>query len=256
MSRRLLAPVPVLFAVVGVLTLAAPMAHAYRPPTSLLLNRAMDRQIQRETKSLRIEAETQAYDISGMPQGAPLSEKWWVLPPSTMRRDVETATGTQTEIRLDDKLITRTNSGADKNSKAAIDPFFLAITTAPPLDDSRGAERLSKALKAYGGNPEMVSLARFDGRVAWLIGSKPWEADKPQLWLDKDALVVLRVVKFQKKADGRQQKIDERYLGWGSPIGGMWFPSSIEVWIDDRLVQRTLVRNVERNTSFDAGLFK
>jgi outer membrane lipoprotein-sorting protein len=39
-------------------------------------------------------------------------------------------------------------------------------------------------------------------------------------------------------------------------VGGNWFPASVEVWVDDKLVQRTLVRNVERNVSFDATLFK
>ena len=173
-----------------------------------------------------------------------------------MRRDVETAGGTRTEIRIDDKLILRTAGAADKNTKAVADPFFDAVSATLPWDDTRAAERLLKDIKAYGVNPEVVSLARFDGRVAWLIGSKPWETDKPQLWLDKDSLLVVRVVKFQKKADGALQKLDERYLGWGSPVGGNWFPATVEVWVDDKLVQRTLVRNVERNVSFDATLFK
>lgn len=238
-----------------VLTCAAG-AHAYRPPMRALVGRAMEKQLGRETKTLRIDADTQAFDVSGMPRGAPMSEKWLVMGPSTMRRDVETADGVRTEIRVDEKLAVRAPGAADKSTKAVADPFFDAVAASPPFDDARAAERLMKDAKAYGVNTEVVSLARFDGRVAWLIGSKPWETDKPQLWLDKDLLVVARVVKFQKKADGAQQKIDERYLGWGSPVGGNWFPASIEVWVDDRLVQRTLVRNVERNVSFDAGLFK
>ena len=45
-------------------------------------------------------------------------------------------------------------------------------------------------------------------------------------------------------------------MGWGSPIGGVWFPSSIEVWVDDKLVRRTSVSQVDRNMAFDATLFK
>ena len=234
----------------------AARADAYRPPARALVGRAMEKQIARDTKSMRVEAESQAFDISGMPRGAPQSEKWLLLGPSTMRREVETPEGVRVEIRTDEKLLVRAPGAADKNTKAVPDPFFDQIATTPPFDDTRGAERLMKDAKAYGVNTEVVSLARFDGRVAWLIGSKPWETDKPQLWLDKDLLTVVRVVKLQKKSDGATQKIDERYLGWGSPVGGNWFPASIEVWVDDKLVQRTLVRNVERNVSFDATLFK
>jgi hypothetical protein len=241
---------------VGALSLAAASADAYRPPARALVQRAMEKQLARDTKTLRVEAETQAFDISGMPRGAPMTEKWLVMGPSTMRRDVETAGGARAEIRVDERLTVRAPGAADKTTKAVADPFFDALAAAPPFDDTRAAERLLKDAKAYGVNTEVVSLARWDGRVAWLIGSKPWETDKPQLWLDKDLLTVARVVKVQKKADGSTQKIDERYLGWGSPVGGNWFPASVEVWVDDKLVQRTLVRNVERNVSFDATLFK
>lgn len=243
-------------ALVVMLALVGGDALAYRPPTRFLLGRAMEKQIARETKTLRVEAESQSFDISGMPRGAPESEKWMVAGPSTMRRDIETATGMRSEIRVDDKLIVRAPGVADKSSRALPDPFFDAVATTLPWDDNRAADRLMRDIKAYGVNPEVVSMARFDGRVAWLVGSKPWETDKPQLWLDKDLLTVVRVVKFNKKPDGSTQKIDERYLGWGSPVGGNWFPASIEVWVDDKLVQRTLVRNVERNVSFDATLFK
>jgi hypothetical protein len=235
---------------------ASSAASAYRPPTRALVGRAMEKQLARDTKTLRVEAETQAFDISGMPRGAPMTERWLVMGPSTLRRELETPEGLRVEIRVDDKLVVRAPGAADKNTKAVADPFFSAVAAAPPFDEPRAAERLMRDAKAYGVNTEVVSLARFDGRVAWLIGSKPWETDKPQLWLDKDLLTVVRVVKQQKKADGALQKIDERYLGWGSPVGGNWFPASIEVWVDDKLVQRTLVRNVERNMSFDATLFK
>jgi hypothetical protein len=244
------------FACVACALFAASTADAYRPPTKFLLVKAMEKQFARDTKTMKVEAETQSFDISGVPRGAPVPEKWLVQAPATMRREVEDPAGTRVEIRVDDKLTIRGPSGADKSSKAVPDPFFDAVAAGAPLDDDRAADRLMKDAKAYGVNTEVVSLARFDGRVAWLIGSKPWERDKPQLWLDKDTYLVVRVVKFNKREGGATQKIDERYLGWGSPIGGNWFPASIEVWVDDKLMQRTLVRNVERNQAFDATLFK
>ncbi len=231
-------------------------ASAYRPPAKYLLNKAMEKQLARETKSLRVQAETQVFDISGVARGTPAAETWMVLGPKTLRKDVETADGTRTEIRVDDKLLVRTAGAPDKNSRAQPDAFLTAIAATAPLDDDAAADRVLKDAKAYGVNTEVVSLARFDGRVAWLVGSKPWDKDKPQLWIDKESLLVLRTVRFDKKADGTVQKIDQRYLGWGAAVGGSWFPSTLETWVDDRLSQRTLVRNVERNMSFDASQFK
>ena len=56
-------------------------------------------------------------------------------------------------------------------------------------------------------------------------------------------------------ADAKPRKTDVRYLGWGSAVGGNWFPQTIEVWDGDRLVRRSITKNVERNISFDATLF-
>ena len=52
------------------------------------------------------------------------------------------------------------------------------------------------------------------------------------------------------------KRTDVRYLGWGSPIGGVWFPASIEVWVEDKRVRRTSVSQVDRNVAFDATLFQ
>ena len=81
-------------------------------------------------------------------------------------------------------------------------------------------------------------------------------------------LVVERVVFFARaekatdkdaKAAGDVKpgaKVDARYLGWGSSVGGLWYPASEEVYVDDRLARRTLVKTVEKGVPVDAGLFR
>ncbi|MCC7071577.1 MAG: hypothetical protein IT383_09650 [Deltaproteobacteria bacterium] len=241
----------------GLLTaLVAEPAAAYRPPARLLLQKSMERQGERGTKTLQVEAETQLFDAAGAARGPAFAERLLFQAPGSMRRESELPEGTRVELRVDDKTSLRQAGQADKSGKAAVDLLFDLVTAAPPLDPDRAVERMLRDLKLIGVNPEVVSFARFDGRIAYLIGSKPWEADKPQLWLDKDTLLVTRVVMVQKGEGAVVKRTDVRYLGWGSPIGGVWFPSSIEVWVEDKLVRRTSVSQVDRNVAFDATLFQ
>lgn len=251
MSMRALAACSLL--VVGA---AAPPASAYRPPARLLLQKSMERQAERGTKTLQVEAETQLFDAAGAARGPAFAERLLYQTPASMRRESELPDGARVELRLDDRTTLKQPGQPDKTSKAPVDLLFDLVNAAPPLDPDRAVERMLRDLKTLGVNPEVVSFARFDGRIAYLIGSKPWEKDKPQLWLDKDTLLVARVVMVQKGEAGALQRTDVRYLGWGSPIGGVWFPASIEVWVDDKLVRRTSVSQVDRNIAFDATLFQ
>ena len=242
-------------ALVGLCLMAAPDAHAYRPPARVLLTKAMERQIERATKSMRVELETQSYQPTGSLQGMPVVEKLMFQAPASARRDTELPQGARVELRDGDKSLTKIAGQPDKSSRAPIDLLFDAVTTAAPLDEQKAVERLLKDMRSLSINTEVVSFARFDGRVAYLIGSKPWEQGKAQLWLDKDTLLIVRVVMVAAPAvaaDARPKKTDVRYLGWGSAVGGNWFPQSIEVWNDDQLVRRSITKNVQRNVSFDA----
>lgn len=246
-------------AVIGVVALglfASAPALAYRPPARVLLQKAMERQIARATRSTRVEADVQLFDSTGAPYGLPVVERTLFQAPGGLRRETDVPEGTRVEIRADDKMLVKTPGQPDKSQRAPVDLLFDQVTTAPPLDESQGVERLLRDLRTLGVNPEVVSFARFDGRVSYLIGSKPWELDKPQVWLDKDLLLLTRVVMVQKAKDGKVTRTDIRYLGWGSAVGGNWYPASIEVYQDDKLVKRSLTRNVEKNVPVDATAMK
>lgn len=251
--------------VVACVALGAGSADAYRPPARVLLEKAMGLQLKRDVKTLRVELETQAYEASGAPAGAPVVERVMYQSPQGMRRELELADGNRVDVRSGDKYLAKVPGQPDKASRAPVDLLHDFVTVSPPLDDTQAMERLLRDMKALRINPEVVSFARFDGRIAYLIGSKPWEQDKAQLWLDKETLLPLRVVMVAPgasgatSADGKAppaRRTDVRYLGWGSPVGGNWFPQMIEVWDGDRLVRRSITKDVERNIAFDATLFQ
>ncbi len=250
-------------AVLAVTSLMAVPALAFRPSTKWVMDKVFDKAIGREVKSVKVDATVTVYGDDGRQKGDDLAEHVWLLSGSTpqggsfQRRETDGVDGAPfVEIRADNKAIVRAGAAPDKTAKAGVDVLADVMAAAPPVDAGFAADRLIGAFKGLGVNVEVVSYARFDGRVAYLIGSKPWETDKPQVWIEKDTYLPMRLVTFQKQPDGSTQKLDLRYLGWGSPVGGAWYPQTVEVWKADKLVRRSATQNVERNVAVDATLFK
>jgi hypothetical protein len=233
--------------------LGAAPAEAYRPSTRWLVGQSLERINERGTRSLQVEARVQVYGTGGAPRGEPLVERTWIASPGQLRRETEGDDGVVVEVRAGGRALVKAPGQPDRASKAGLD---LLVGILAPAPSSEGpADGLVEALKALGVNTEVTAYGRFDGRVAVVVGGKPFETDQPTVWLDKDTLLPVRVVTFQKGADGATQKVDVRYLGWGSAVGGNWYPASIEVWRADQLVRRAVTQSVVRNEPVDQGLF-
>lgn len=107
-------------------------------------------------------------------------------------------------------------------------------------------------VERLGINAEVVSLSRLDRRVVYVIGAKPWETNKPQLWIDKSLRVPVRLI----QVDGRGTVIDTRYLGFGSPVTSEWFPRVIERYENGTLVHRAVYDKVDLNLPLEPQLFE
>jgi hypothetical protein len=215
-----------------------------------VLDKAAAAVVERAARTLKVESTVQLYGPGGAPRGERLTERLWLTTAGSMRRETEDDDGVVVEIRTEGRSVLKVPGQPDKAGKAGVDVLLDTLGTAVADGD-----RLLTALKALGINTEVTSFARFDGRVALLIGSKPWETDRPQAWFDKENLLPMRVVTLAKEADGTPTRVDVRYLGWGSPVGGNWYPASVEVWRGDKLVRRSVTQSVERNGAVDPGLF-
>jgi hypothetical protein len=244
MSKR------VLLACLVASALAAGPAAAFRPSSRWLLEQAMNKQIERAVRTLKVEQESTSPDAT-----RPVVERILLSAPSNLRKESEVEGGLRVEIRADDKVTTKSPGQPDKTAKAPVDVLTDWLAAGQPLDKERAADRLVKDLKAMGVNTDVVSFARFDGKVAYLIGGKPWETDKPSVWVDKETLLLVRVVAIGKDKEGKPSTTDVRLLGWGSPEGGNWFPKTIETWVNGKLVKRSITRSVDKNVPMEAGLF-
>lgn len=109
----------------------------------------------------------------------------------------------------------------------------------------RGGQEGLAFLRAYDIDPSVVSLSRQDRRPVYVIGAKPWEPDRPQLWLDKDLLVPVRLV-----VKGSEGFDEVRLFGFDSETGP-FFPSRVEEWSNGRLTRVTRVERVVPNAPVD-----
>jgi hypothetical protein len=94
-----------------------------------------------------------------------------------------------------------------------------------------------------------ASLGRFDGRIAYVIGGRARDA-RPLLYVDKEGFQPLRILSGEGGA-----LLDVRLLGWGSPMGGDWFPRAVQVWSGDAALLRFATEKTRANPKLAELLF-
>lgn len=184
---------------------------------------------------------------------APNKEKVWLAIRPGLGYRLEAKSGEQTDVTLvlGKKIWTYMEggpAGAGERLRADLVRDFLGST-----DKDSGGKRGLAFLDAYGIDDEQVHLGRLEGRVAYVIGAKAGDMSKPQLWIDKDLRVPIRLIEVDKAS---KKITDTRLLGYGSAQTGEWYPRKIEVWRDGQLISRTTLDVAKVNTPVDDGLFK
>lgn len=237
------------------LGLVADEAAAFRPTTRWILDQAADRQLKRSVRTLDVTQETTLFGLETAPRGLTVQKRTYVLAPLSLRVELALPEGNEVRVRTSSKALVRRPGEKQVVRRAGPDVVADFLAGGAPLERRQLAEQMLKDLRLLKVDPDVVSYARFDGRVTYLIGSKPWEQDKPQVWIDKDTLQLVRVVRVEKRGDEVVRE-ETRLLGYGSPEGGSWFPKVIEEWRGDKLVRRSVTRSVRKNEALERSLFE
>lgn len=134
----------------------------------------------------------------------------------------------------------------------------LMLLLGCPLLAARGGDESARVLiewaKAAGVEFGTLSLARFNNTIAEVIGAGPHDKLKPQLWIDKDDFVPLRVIMKQGTAF-YDLRID--------PGAGILdaHPRTLELWQmgtgseGEQLLGRFSAEKIEPNAKVDDKLF-
>jgi hypothetical protein len=183
-------------------------------------------------------------------RGAETSKVWWAFQSGKGHRlQVQGASGTAVTLTLSERRWHFTLGGAAGAPTRVRGDLFQDLLFPKAADP--GAKRGMALLSRYGIDADQVALSRQDGRIAYVIGAKPWEGTKPQLWIDKELKVPVRLVSVDAKTNVVE---DLRLSGYGSELVDQWFPRRIERWENGALVEVTELSAIEVNPAFDRDL--
>jgi hypothetical protein len=116
------------------------------------------------------------------------------------------------------------------------------------------ASHLLSTLRSLGVDTTIVSLGRQEDTLAYIIGARPFEPEKPQVWIHKQSLQPMRTVLLDGGRAGAS-RVEVRFLDFGSPVGGDYLPGAVEVYRDGKRVRRAELQKLAVNQGLPETLF-
>lgn len=100
-------------------------------------------------------------------------------------------------------------------------------------------------LREWGIDSDVVTLGRLDPRyICWVIGAAAEDPTRPQLWVDKETFLPVRLLVFDGRGDARRAH-DWRFYDYDLADPSTPFPRSIEIRVDGRRVLRAAVQKLD-----------
>ncbi len=112
----------------------------------------------------------------------------------------------------------------------------------------RTPDEIHQALKRVGINSSIVSLGRLSGRVVIIIGAMSGDLGQPQLWVDKERLLPLRIIgpdHLYRNGSFVVQDFSDHF----QVDGFLWFPRIFRNFSGNTLVRISSVLQARINTS-------
>ena len=131
---------------------------------------------------------------------------------------------------------------------------LLLFPKGPTVDDMVG--RILAGLRAIGIDVTVGSLGHQGEAVAYIIGARSWEPDRPQIWLDKVNYQPVRLISQIIEAGGPPHRRELRLLDYGQGPGGPTLPQFFEELRDGQRQRRAEVTGVHFNQSLPETLFE
>jgi hypothetical protein len=234
-------------ALVLTLLLIADTTHAYILPADYVIRilAIKRRAIKVRDMSLQLTAE-----LAGHPE--PVEERLYLKWPERLRLLQQNDTE---RIYVEREGAYATGEKDNLTRHTGRPPDLLATLFAPGGDNHRERqERILKTLRAAGIDDSVISLGRFEKKPTYVIGARPWETQKPQVWIDKTTFFPVRYV-LHTTIGSQRAWVETRLLDYGSELSGERFPRVMEQYRDGRLVRRAEVTKILVNKSLPETLF-
>lgn len=167
-----------------------------------------------------------------------LNASLWVRFPGRCRLELSSPESTKV-------LVAATSNGKARREGGDVDALLIGLEQACALlslksaEDGATRDALSKYLTSIKVDLKLVSLARFNGTVSYLIGQK---ADgQASLWIYKDRFLPSRL----KYTDAAGAAWDVRFSDYGSQATAEMWPRVIEVYKGNESQLRVMVLNAD-----------
>jgi hypothetical protein len=134
--------------------------------------------------------------------------------------------------------------------RLAVAPWVALLHVPDRNDVDAAVAALTSSLRTAGLDLAVVHLARYGEGVAYVIGANGRDPHTPQLWLDKETLLPVRLV---VRAGASTQ--ETRMLGYGGLAAASYFPSVLEEYVDGRRVQTSEVTDIDESSDVPDTLF-
>ncbi|MEO1335510.1 MAG: hypothetical protein AAFV29_07685 [Myxococcota bacterium] len=237
MTRNNLMGVMVLITLVS----AANSASAYVVPADALLERTTKSRARLRLEGLVLQG---THEKDGV-----RSQVWEVIRAGGRRRELRRGDEMTVTLDLDRTRYEYTPGTGGVRPKRG--PVNLLATLGFPTDPEQQAVSALEILKSLGVNTSVVSIGRQGRRLVFIIGAKSNDLNRPQLWLDKELMVPVRLIGF----DRNRTRIETRWLGFASPLTRPYFPRRIETWVNGELTESLTYGSIEINPKLNDAWF-
>ena len=121
----------------------------------------------------------------------------------------------------------------------------------------RSRQQMVEKLESLGINFSVTSFGRYNGEICFVLGAEYPDESVPQLWVAKDTFQPVRWIFETSEISaipGVAEQKEIRYGNWKSHYKSS-YPSMIDFYQGQNLVQHIVVQRVEINPSFVEDLF-
>jgi hypothetical protein len=238
--------------------LGAAPAQAYVLPAAAILKKAAERRASLDLASVEVTGtlEIRGPALARLSQLAPAGGAPLTLParillkvPGRARLELSPPDAAEAErpyLSVKDDRLTGQGGLEATPAAAGLVRGLAALLAAPSGAEGRA---LAEALVRRGVRLDDPGLARFNGRIAFVLGGRTVDP-APLAFIDKESFLPLRLL-----AREGSERMDVRLLDWASPTGGDWFPRAVEVWSGTTLLVRFTTEKAVANPRLPDALF-
>ncbi len=203
---------------------------------------------QQPADSQQDDAALQPVEAELVPDTIEMDETLRYVFPNRFRSEIITQANQRIHVFADNEAFTVIDGAAQLYPETRFDLYKDIMLF-------RSRPELVSRLAQLNVDVSLSSLARFEGQIAFVIGTEDTAEPVAQLWVDKETFRPLRWIITNSVAGYGAITLEIRYLDWWQIGDTFWYPMSIEFFQNDELVRSIQVQRYEVNPSVSPEIF-